>query len=103
MEEYTIQDIDKQINEILNGTKDLPKFNQSEHAGVCSAGPLLIGALLVCDIARESLTASGDAGNCQATPGVNYISERLVLEDMHPANVFVESHTGLPMVLRHFR
>ena len=28
--------------------------------------------------------------------GVNYISERLALEDMHPANVFVDEMTGKP-------
>jgi len=28
--------------------------------------------------------------------GVNYISERLVLEDMHPANVFIDEVTGKP-------
>ena len=28
--------------------------------------------------------------------GVNYISERLVLEDMHPANVFIDELTGKP-------
>ena len=28
--------------------------------------------------------------------GVNYISERLALEDMHPANVFIDELTGMP-------
>ena len=28
--------------------------------------------------------------------GVNYISERLILEDMHPANVFIDELTGKP-------
>ena len=28
--------------------------------------------------------------------GVNYISDRLVLEDMHPANVFIDELTGKP-------
>ena len=50
-----LQLIDWQVNEILNGTRDLLQFNQPEHAGVCSAGPLLVGALLVYDIARERL------------------------------------------------
>ena len=65
MNEDIIQNIDNKVNKILNGTEDLHRFNQSEHAGVCSAGPLLIGALLVCDIARESIEASGNAGNGQ--------------------------------------
>ncbi len=31
--------------------------------------------------------------------GVNYVSDRLLLEDMHPANVFVESLTNLPLCI----
>lgn len=63
-----IQHIDQLTNQILNGTRDLPQFNQPEHAGVCSAGALLIGALLVCDFARESLAAGADAAGCQTAP-----------------------------------
>ena len=66
MIEYDIQNIDNQVNDILNGTKDISRFNQSEHAGVCSAGPLLIGALIVCDKARESISTSSDAPNGEA-------------------------------------
>ena len=64
--------IDKQINEILNGTRDLPQFNQPEHAGVCSAGPLLVGALLVCNITRESLSSGGDATGGERTCPSNW-------------------------------
>ena len=183
MNEDIIQNIDNKVNKILNGTEDLHRFNQSEHAGVCSAGPLLIGALFVCDIARESIKASENAGNSQTpaanweiderqeqyvqrwaekkrcwipeaeawlqdimrvigftrdedglfrviltqpyiecmrlatkeeiddmvaekgfknngdSTGVNYISEHIRLEDMHPANVFVESLTGKPICI----
>ena len=28
--------------------------------------------------------------------GVNYIGDRLYLEDMHPANVFIDVRTGKP-------
>ena len=76
MDEAVIQKIDNKVNNILNGTEDLHRFNQSEHAGVCSAGPLLIGALLVCDIARESIEASGNAGNGQTPPANWEIDER---------------------------
>lgn len=76
MTEYDIQNIDKQINEIFNGTKDISRFNQSEHAGVCSAGSLLIGALLVCDIVRESFKASQNAGDSQTAPANWEIDER---------------------------
>ena len=60
-----ISSIDKQITDIQNGTRDLLQFNRPEHAGVCSAGPILIGALLVCDFARESLSTSGDVAGSQ--------------------------------------
>lgn len=72
--------IDQLINQIQNGTRDLPQFNQPEHAGVCSAGPLLIGALLVCDFARESLTAGTDATGSQTTPNwqIDERQERLL-------------------------
>ena len=76
MNEEIILNIDNKVNKILNGTEDLHRFNQSEHAGVCSAGPLLIGALLVCDIARESIEASGNAGNGQTPPTNWEIDER---------------------------
>ncbi len=62
-----IQLIDQQTNEILNGTRDLPQFNQPEHAGVCSAGPLLVGAIIVCNITRESLSAGCNASGGETT------------------------------------
>lgn len=76
MIEYDIQNIDNQVNEILNGTKDISRFNQSEHAGVCSAGPLLIGALLVCDIVRGGFKASQNAGDSQAASANWEIDEK---------------------------
>ena len=76
MIEYDIQNIDNQVNDILNGTKDISRFNQSEHAGVCSAGPLLIGALLVCDIVRGGFKASQNAGDSQAASANWEIDEK---------------------------
>ncbi len=55
------QIIDRQINLILNGTRDLSGFNQQEHAGICTAGSSLIGALIVCNHTRESLAAGSHA------------------------------------------
>jgi len=68
-------DIDNLINDIYNGTTDLLGFNQSEHAGICSAGSLLIGALIVCDNARKSLGTSRHASGCQGTPANWQIDE----------------------------
>ena len=31
--------------------------------------------------------------------GVNYVSDRLALEDMHPANVFIDTITGKPICI----
>ena len=60
-----MDELDKIISDILNGKRDIPQFNQPEHAGVCSAGPLLVGALLVCYNARESLSSSSNAAESQ--------------------------------------
>lgn len=60
--------IDKQVNDIIYGTTDIPRFNQQEHAGICSAGSSLIGALLVCYDTRKSLETSADASGSKGTP-----------------------------------
>ena len=60
--------IDKQVNDIIYGTTDIPRFNQQEHAGICSAGSSLIGALLVCYDTRKSLETSADASGGKGTP-----------------------------------
>lgn len=44
-------------------------------------------------VAAKGFTDNGD-GN-----GVNYLSNRLLLEDMHPANVFVETLTNSPLCI----
>ena len=45
--ERVLQLIDEQVNDIQNGTRDFPRYNLSEHAGLCKAGPVLIGASIV--------------------------------------------------------
>ena len=69
------EDINLQINEILNGKRDLPQFNQPEHAGVCSAGSLLVGALIVCNLTRESLSSSGNVAGSKGSPSNLQIDE----------------------------
>ena len=61
--------IDNYINDILYGKTSFPRFNLSEHAGLCSAGAPLIGASIVACYARASLTASGDASGGQGSLG----------------------------------
>ncbi len=63
-----IQEIEQQTNEILYGRRNVFQFDQAEHAGLCSAGSLLIGALLVCDFARESITTGCNARSSQEAP-----------------------------------
>ena len=59
--ERTLHLIDKQVNDIQNGTRDFPRYNLSEHAGLCNPGPVLIGASIIAGYATRSLTASSYA------------------------------------------
>lgn len=60
--ERTVEIIDNYTQQIVNGKKDLTQFNQAEHAGLCSAGETLIGAYIVCNYAKSSLTAGKNVG-----------------------------------------
>ena len=87
-----ILSIDKITDEILNGTRNLLQFNQPEHAGVCSAGSLLIGALLVCDLARESLGTGCNATGSKTTPTnwqIDEMQERLLQQWAEAKSVWV--------------
>ena len=118
--EPTLRLMDNYISNILNGKTDLTQFNQPEHAGLCLAGEMLIGAYIVCNYARASLEAGADAAAGEGGPanweidamvatkgftdnhdgqGVNYINERLHLEDMHPANVFIDTISNTPICI----
>ena len=74
--EQTLQQIDEYVNEIQNGTRDFPRYNLSEHAGLCKAGPVLIGASIVASYATRSLTASCHAEGCEGGPANWQIDER---------------------------
>ena len=66
--EHTLHLMDYYIYNILNGKTNLTQFNQPEHAGLCLAGEMLIGAYIVCHYARTSLEASSDAATSKASP-----------------------------------
>ena len=66
--EATLQLIDNHVNEIQNGTRDFYRFNLTEHAGFCKAGPVLIGASIIASYATRSLTASSNAQGCEGSP-----------------------------------
>ena len=144
--ERTLQLIDEHVNDIQNGTRDFPRYNLSEHAGLCKAGPVLIGASIVASYATRSLTASCHAEGCegqsksraeissldlcrdaacarptgQGGPANWQIderqeqlieqwakvaglwfrnSDRMALEDMHLANVFIDEVSGKPICI----
>ena len=59
--DISLQEINNYIIDIRNGTEDLPRFNLSEHAGLCTAGSPLIGASIIACYATASLTAGGNA------------------------------------------
>ena len=46
----------------------------------------------------EMVAAKGFRDNWEGQ-GVNYISDRLVLEDMHPANVFIDALSKKPICI----
>ena len=46
----------------------------------------------------EMVTAKGFRDNWNGQ-GVNYISDRMALEDMHPANVFIDEVTDKPICI----
>jgi uncharacterized protein (DUF2237 family) len=120
-----LQVINSFVNDIQNGREDFSRFNLSEHAGLCKGGPHLIGASVVACYATASITASRNASGSQESPanweidahqeqfieqwakaanlwegqGVNYISDRLALEDMHPANVFIDTLSKKPICI----
>lgn len=74
--ERVLQLIDEQVNDIQNGTRDFPRYNLSEHAGLCKAGPVLIGASIVASYATRSLAASCHAEGGQGGPANWQIDER---------------------------
>lgn len=63
----TIDLIDNYTKLIINGRNNLNQFNQPEHAGLCCAGEVLIGAYIVCCYAQASLRASANAGASQTS------------------------------------
>ena len=64
----TMAYIDQFTNDILNGRTNLTRFNLQEHAGLCSADSVLIGAYTIACYARASLETSSDVATSQASP-----------------------------------
>ena len=92
--ESTLLEINNYINDIQNGTEDFPRFNLSEHAGLCTAGAPLIGAAIVASYATASLTASSyvgsSQGSCPANWEIDELQEQFIEQWAKTANLWVE-------------
>ena len=71
-----LQLIDEFVNDIQNGTRDFPRYNLSEHAGLCKAGPVLIGASIVAGYATRSFTTSSYVESGEGGPANWEIDEK---------------------------
>lgn len=79
--EHTVSLIDDCINDIFNGKANFTQFNQPEHAGLCRAGKVLIGAYIICNYARTSLGAGENATTGEGDPAnweIDELQERYV-------------------------
>ena len=86
--------IDEQVNDILNGTRNFPRYNLSEHAGLCKAGPVLIGASIIASYAKRSLRASSNAEGCEGSPAnwqIDELQEQLIEQWAKAARLWVDN------------
>ena len=90
----TLQEINHYVNDIQNGTEDFPRFNLSEHAGLCTAGAPLIGASIIACYARASLTTGGDAQSSKGSSPANWQideqQEQFIEQWAKAANLWVD-------------
>lgn len=91
----TLQLINSYVNNILDGTENISRFNLSEHAGLCTAGAPLIGAYVVACYARASLEAGGYAESSQGEGPANWqideCQERMIEQWAKAAELWVEN------------
>ena len=89
-----IQAINNYVNDILDGTEDFPRFNLSEHAGLCTSGAPLIGASIIACYATASLTASrnaeGGPGSSPANWEIDERQEQLIEQWAKVVDLWVE-------------
>lgn len=89
--EKTIDLIDNYTKDIINGKTNLAQFNQQEHAGLCRAGEILIGAYIVCNYARTSLETSTDSGTGKTSPAnwdIDELQEKMVQQWSEAKNIW---------------
>lgn len=89
----TLQLIANLVNDIQNGTTNFPRYTIPEHAGLCTAGPALIGASIIASYARASLTAGGNAESGQSSPSnwqIDELQEKLIEQWAKASHLWVE-------------
>lgn len=90
----TLQTINNYVNDILYGRKNLSRFTIEEHAGLCTAGEVLIGASIIASYATASFTAGGDAAGSQESGPANWEiderQEKLIEQWAKAARLWVE-------------
>jgi hypothetical protein len=64
--------INNYVNDILYGRKNLSRFTIEEHAGLCTAGEVLIGASIIASYAAASFAAGGNAAGSQEGSPANW-------------------------------
>lgn len=86
--------IDKYVNNIQNGYANFPRYTMPEHAGFCMAGAALVGASIVADYARTSLTTGSHAADGKRNSPSNWEIDKqqeLLIEQWAKAvNLWVE-------------
>ena len=90
----TLQFIDNYVKKIQDGTEVFPRFNLSEHAGLCKGGVPLLGASIIACYATASLTAGGNAEGREGGPANWEIDERqeqLIEQWARAANLWEEN------------
>ena len=86
--------IDNYTEDIENGRTNISRFTIPEHAGVCTAGKVLIGASVVADYARGSVEASchaaGGSGGSPSNWQIDEAQERTIEQWARAARLWVE-------------
>ena len=90
-DDISLQAIQDYVKNIQNGTEDFPRFNLSEHAGLCTAGAPLIGASVVACYATASITAGGNAEGSSGSPAnweIDQLQEHTIEQWARAANLW---------------
>lgn len=82
-------------NAITDGRTNFSRYTIPEHAGVCTAGEVLIGATVVASYARTSLEASADAARGQEVRPSNWkidqLQEQLIEQWAKAAHLWIDN------------